>query len=133
MINFDHQNFQKITFSPQQIKQYFASAEHDLKIAQDSDLSDVIFKFAYDALLKIGIYLITKAGYKVKSRSGHHFKIIEKLAEILKDESISVLGNKMRQDRNVGLYLGGLSVGQKESLEYLAFVNSVFKKAAEAK
>ena len=75
-----------------------------------------------------GIFLIAKAGYKVRSRAGHHFKIVEKLSELLKDENIAILGNKMRQERNVGLYLGGLSVSQKEALEYLDFVKSVFER-----
>jgi len=80
-------------------------------------------------LLKIGIYLIAKAGYKVRSRLGHHHKILEKTAQILRDENISILGNKMRQDRNVGLYAGGISVTRKECLEYLAFVKETFEKA----
>ena len=131
MIGFDRQGFQKIKFSPEQIQQYLYSAEHDLKIAESSDISDVIFKFSYDALLKIGIFLIAKAGYKVRSKSGHHFIILEKLSQILEDENISVLGNKMRQDRNVALYSGGYSVSQKQSLEYMAFVRSVFEKASK--
>jgi len=128
MIEFNQHEFQKLEFSPEQLARYMASAKHDLKIAKESDVPDVVFKFSYDALLKIGIFLIAKAGYKVRSRAGHHFKIVEKLSELLKDENIAILGNKMRQERNVGLYLGGLSVSQKEALEYLDFVKSVFER-----
>ena len=35
----------------------------------------------------------------------------------------------MRQERNANLYDGGFFVGEKDSLEYLKFVNSIFKKA----
>ena len=131
MTDFNHQDFQKMVFSQAQLGQYLASAKRDLEIAVDSDVTEVIFKFSYDALLKIGIFLIAKAGYKVRSRAGHHFKIIEKLTQILEDENLSVLGHKMRQDRNIGLYSGGLSVSQKECLEYLDFVKEAFEKVAK--
>lgn len=129
MINFESQHFQKLTFKKEQIDQFLKSAFHDLKIAEDSDISDVIFKFSYDAIIKLGIALIAKKGYKVRSTTGHHVKIMEKLSQLLKDEDILVLGNKMRQERNLNLYDGGFFVGEKDSLEYLKFVKSVFKRS----
>lgn len=129
MISFESQHFQKLAFKEEQIGQFLKSALHDLKIAEESDISDVIFKFSYDALIKLGIALIAKKGYKVRSMAGHHVKILEKLSQLLKDEDILVLGNKMRQERNVNLYDGGFFVGEKDSLEYLKFVKSTFKKA----
>jgi len=83
----------------------------------------------FGSLLIIAYTLITKKGYKVRSTAGHHIKILEKLSQLLKDEDILVLGNKMRQERNVNLYDGGFFVGEKDSLEYLKFVKSTFKKA----
>ncbi len=130
MINFESQYFQKLAFKEEQIEQFLKSALHDLKIAQDSDIPDVVFKFSYDALIKIGITLIAQKGYKIRSTTGHHVKILEKLSQLLKDEDILVLGNKMRQERNSNLYDGGFFVGEKDSLEYLKFVKSAFKKAA---
>jgi len=129
MINFEGQHFQKLTFKEEQIDQFFKSALHDLKIAAESDIFDVIFKFSYDALIKLGIALIAKKGYKIRSTAGHHVKILEKLSQLLKDEDILVLGNKMRQERNINLYDGGFFIGEKDSLEYLKFVKSTFKKA----
>ena len=129
MINFESQYFQKLEFKEGQIKQFLKSALHDLKIAETSDVPDVIFKFSYDALIKLGIALIAPKGYKIRSTTGHHVKILEKLSQLLKDEDILVLGNKMRQERNVNLYDGGFFVGEKDSLEYLKFVKSAFKKA----
>ena len=129
MINFESQHFQKLAFKEGQIDQFLKSALHDLKIAEESDISDVIFKFSYDALIKLGIALIAKKGYKVRSAAGHHVKILEKLSQLLKDEDILVLGNKIRQERNVNLYDGGFFIGEKDSLEYLKFVKSVFEKA----
>jgi len=129
MINFESQHFQKLAFKAEQIGQFLKSALRDLKIAEDSDISDVIFKFSYDALIKLGIALIAKKGYKVRSTAGHHVKILEKLSQLLKDEDVLVLGNKMRQERNLNLYDGGFFAGEKDSLEYLKFVKSAFKKA----
>jgi len=129
MINFESQHFQKLTFQEKQIDQFLLSAQHDLKIAEESNVPDVVFKFGYDALIKLSIALIARKGYKVRSKAGHHVKILEKLSQLLKDEDVLVFGNKMRQERNVNLYDGGFFVGEKDSLEYLEFVKSTFKKA----
>jgi len=130
MINFESRYFQKISFKQEQIEQFRKSALHDLRVAESTAISDVIFKFSYDALIKLGIALIAKKGFKVRSTAGHHAKILEKLSQLLEDEDILVLGNKMRQERNFNLYEGGFFVGEKDSREYLAFVKRVFKKAA---
>ncbi len=129
MINFESQYFQKLAFKDEQIEQFLKSALHDLEIADESDIPDVVFKFSYDAFIKLGIVLIAQKGYKVRSTTGHHVKILEKLSQLLKDEDILVLGNKMRQERNVNLYEGGFFVGEKDSREYLDFVKRIFKKA----
>jgi len=129
MISFESQYFQKLAFKEEQIEQFLKSALHDLKIAEESEIPDVIFKFSYDALIKLGITLIAQKGYKIRSTIGHHVKILEKLSQVLKEEDILVLGNKMRQERNVNLYDGGFFVGEKDAREYLKFVKSAFKKA----
>lgn len=127
MIHFESEYFQKIDFNNHQIKQYFNAAHRDLEIAQQSDISEVIFKFAYDALIKLGIAIIAEDGYKVRSITGHHAKILEKMSQILRDETVNVIGNKMRQNRNSDFYDGGIFITQKDSREYLEFVENVFK------
>jgi len=129
MINFESRYFQKLAFKEEQIAQFLKSALHDLEIAGRSDIPDVIFKFSYDALIKLGIALISGKGYKIRSTAGHHVKILEKLSQILKDEDVLVFGNKMRQERNLNLYDGGFFVMEKDSREYLSFVKGLFKKA----
>lgn len=129
MIHFENEYFQEIRFNNNQIKQYFNAARRDLEIAQKSDIPEVIFKFTYDALIKLGITLIAKHGYKVRSIQGHHIKILEKMSQILQNEDIAVSGNKMRQNRNSDFYDGGALITQKDSREYLEFVGEVFKKA----
>lgn len=129
MIHFESEYFQKIGFNNNQIKQYFNAARRDLEIAQKSDIPEVVFKFTYDALIKLGITLIAKYDYKVRSVQGHHIKILEKMSQILQNEDIAVIGNKMRHNRNVDFYDGGALITQKDSREYLEFVESMFKKA----
>jgi hypothetical protein len=129
IINFENQYFRKLAFTEQQIKQLSNSAVHDIRIAESSDIEDVVFKFSYDALIKLGIYLIAKQGYKVRSAVGHHIKILEKLSKMLGDEDILILANKMRQERNVNLYDGNFFISEKDAFEYLDFVQKVFKKA----
>ncbi len=132
MTDFETQFFQKITFTPGQIKQYFESAERDYAIAAEADIPEVTFKFAYDALIKVGIALIAKQGYKVRSQTGHHVKILEKLSEILRDEDIVIMGNVMRQNRNRDFYDGGVIVTETEARQYAEFVAPIIEQARQA-
>lgn len=127
-MKFQEDYFQKMQFTPEQIRQFLDSAKHDLRIAKESKISDVILIFSYNALIKIGVALIAQNGHRVRSNSGHHIKIIEKMSQILKDETIPLLGNKMRRERNQNLYDGIAFVGDKVSKEYLVFVEGIFKK-----
>jgi hypothetical protein len=96
MINFENQYFRKLNFTENQIQQLSDLADHGLGIAASSGIKDVVFKFRYDALIKIGVLLIAKQGYKVRSSAGRHVKILEKLSELLNDNDILVLSDKMR-------------------------------------
>jgi len=121
--------FEKFQFSPKQIVNYFASANRDLKIARQSKVAEVAFRFSYDALLKLAIAVCAIEGLRVKARKGHHIALIGKLAKIIGDSEIEVLGNRMRAKRNWELYDGGMIISQKEVSEYLIWVVEVFKKA----
>ncbi len=91
----------------------------------------MIFKFSYDALVKTGITLIAACGCRVKSRQGHHIKILEKLSQILNDKDIQIIGEAMRKKRNLDLYQGGVLISQKEAAEYLHFVKKIVIAAEE--
>jgi hypothetical protein len=80
-------------------------------------------------MIKSGIALIAKRGYKIRSAIVASCKILEKVSKLLDNEDILVLGNKMRQERNTNLYDVGFFVGEKDSLEYLNFVKGIFKQA----
>ena len=97
MISFESKYFSKFTFTPEQIERYFNNARRDLKIAVEDDHLEVKFNYCYNALIKAGISLIAaKGNVKVRSVAGHHIRIIEKMAEILKDETLLSVGNAMR-------------------------------------
>jgi len=102
-----------------------------LEIARKVNILDVKFNYAYSALIKGGIALLSHCQLKVKSIPGHQAKIIERIARILKDESIEALGNLMRQKRNLDFYSGGVEVTEKECEECIDFAQSVLKRVEE--
>ena len=127
-MKFDNRYFTKFTFTPDQIEKNLKNAIKDLNIAKKVNILEVKFSYAYTALIKAGITLLSHYQVKVKSVRGHHVRIIEKLAQILKDENIESLGNSMRSKRNLDFYAGGIEVTEKECREYIDFVEEVLAK-----
>jgi len=117
--------FEKFYFSEKQIRQYYQSALRDFKIASQSDLAEVKFRFSYDALLKIAITLCAYNGLRVKAKLGHHIELLEKLSACLKDPEIQLIGNEMRNKRNWDLYGGGNIISQKEADGYLDWLEEI--------
>jgi len=126
-MKFEDQYFIKFNFTKEQIKKNYNNALKDLNIAKRDTILEVKFNYAYTSLIKAGLTLLSSYGVKTRSVPGHHIKIIEKLTEILKDDSISDIGNLMRSKRNLDLYAGGIEVTEKECREYIRFVNKVLK------
>jgi len=128
MKNFDSRYFTKFEFTKEQVEKHFVNASKDLNIAKVDKNLEVKFNYTYNAFIKAGIALLSF--YKIKARStpGHHVKLIEEIAEILKDNTIEEVGNIMRQKRNLDFYGGGAEVTEKECKEYLSFVEKIFKR-----
>ncbi|MCG2809184.1 MAG: hypothetical protein L6275_02485 [Candidatus Portnoybacteria bacterium] len=124
---FEQKHFRKFNFTQKQIEKYLRTAYRDLNIAKQDDIPEVRFQFSYSALIKLGVTLIGCFNCRVKSRSGHHIKILEKTAMILNDKDIDLIGNQMRKTRNMELYEGGVFISKKQSNEYFKFVERVFK------
>jgi len=82
-MKYDKNFFIKQQFDQEELEKYKKSAERNLNIAKSSEEPEVIFHFAYMALIKIGIYCLAKAGYRIKGKPGHHQKIIEYLSKAL--------------------------------------------------
>lgn len=127
--NFDTKFFQKKRSEEKTISKYFRNAVKDLYIAARGKEPEVIFNFSYSALIKIGIAVIAVYGYRVRSRVGHHIKILEKLSQILNNRNIEMIGDKMRKKRNLDLYEGGIIIDSKEAKQYLNFVKEIINKA----
>jgi len=125
MTHFENSFFEEFKFTKGQIQSYLNSAEKDLKIASNSNVPEVIFQFSYNALIKLGIISIAKHGYRAHSKTGHHAKILEKLAELLGDDEVAVVGNLMRKTRNIELYSGGSVITDKQAREYLEFCTKI--------
>jgi len=120
--------FEKFIFKKEQVKNYYMTAVRDFEIANKSDIPEVVFKFSYDAMLKLAIALCAKNNLRVKSRQGHHVELINKLSEFMDDNEIKTIANEMRMKRNIDLYSGGTLVTKKEADEYLNWTSSLFKK-----
>lgn len=129
MTKFDTKYFAKFKFTEEQIRRYMDNALRDLKIAKEDEHSEVKFNYAYSALIKAGIALLAAKGQvKVRSAPGHHVKIIEKMAQLLNDDAVMTIGNAMRMKRNEDFYGGGIFVSEKESGEYLNFVEKAIQR-----
>ena len=126
-MKFESQYFTKVDFTKEQIAKNFDNALRDLGIARKVKILEVEFNYAYTALIKAGVALLSYYGLKTRSVPGHHVKIIERLANILKDDSIADMGNLMRAKRNLDLYAGGIDVTEKECKEYIKFVEKVIE------
>lgn len=118
--------FEKFRFSRKQIEKYHSSAKRDLKIASKAEVSEVRFRFCYDALLKLAIIVCAEQGLRVKSRRGHHIELLKKLSFFLKDPEVEILANEMRSKRNWDLYGGGIVISSKEAREYINWTKKIF-------
>ena len=127
----DTRFFQRKNFNKKAVQKYFKNALKSFQIAQKYKEPEIIFKFSYDALIKIGICVLASLGWRVKSKSGHHLKILETLSRILKEEEILIVGDAMRKKRNLDLYGEGVFISQKEAKDYLNFLQRIFKKSEE--
>lgn len=127
-MKFDKNFFIKQAFASAELARYKKSARRDLDIARAGKEPEVVFHFAYMGLIKIGIYCLAREGYRVKSRPGHHQKIIESLGMILGSEDILIVGEKMRKDRNLDFYSAGVLGSPEESQDYLEFIEGLYKK-----
>jgi hypothetical protein len=127
MIKFETAYFSKFNFTEEQVNQFLNNALKDLEIAKENSRPEVKFSYSYSAFIKGGIALLAKVGkVKIRGIPGHHVKIIEKMKEILKDETVEIIGNAMRSKRNEDFYGGGVLISEKESMDYNLFVEKVF-------
>jgi hypothetical protein len=127
-MRFEDKYFTKIVFNREQIRRNYNNALRDLNIAKTDKILEVKFNYAYTALIKAGISLLSYYDIKVRSVPGHHIKIIDKLAKMLRNETVADMANVMRAKRNLDLYAGGIEITQKECKEYIKFVEGILKK-----
>ena len=132
MMKFEDKYFTKFNFTQEETKVHLKNALKDLDIAKKDKILEVKFNYAYTALIKGGITLLSYHQVKTKSVPGHHIKIIDTTARILKDDAIADIGNIMRSKRNLDLYAGGIEVTEKECKEYINFVEKVLNKIKKA-
>ena len=123
----DKNFFSKQSFSAEELKKLLKSVEKHLSISKKNSEPEVKFHFTYMTLIKIGIYLLAKKGYRVKSRPGHHKMLIEGLSEILKNEDIMLIGDKMRRRRNMDFYSADGMITENDADKDFEFVEEIYK------
>jgi len=121
--------FEKFNFTPKQVERYYKSALRDYYIARKSDVPEVMFRFCYDALIKLAITLCVSQNLRVKSRTGHYIELIKKLSEYLNNEEINLIVNEMRMKRNRDLYGEGILISLETAKGYIEWAKEVFKTA----
>ncbi|MBI5152116.1 hypothetical protein HZA39_01135 [Candidatus Peregrinibacteria bacterium] len=128
MKKFEPDFFKKYSFTKEEISLFLANSKRDLDIAKKSVMSEVIFRFGYDSMIKAGITLIAFYGFKVKSVPGHHFAIIRKLSELLGPKYAALFDfcNEMRRKRNIDLYAGGMIISSQEAGYLLKTAEKVY-------
>lgn len=117
--------FEKFKFTERQVENYYKSARKDYRIAFGSDIPEVMFKFCYDALLKLAIAVCAGNGLRVKARRGHHVELLKKMSGFLQNREIEILGDEMRAKRNLDIYGGGAVISEKEADEYLKWMKGL--------
>jgi len=123
----DRNFFSKQAFAAEELKKLRASVARSLGISARSREPEVKFHFAYMALIKIGIYLVARRGYRVKSRPGHHQAIIGALAGLLKNDDVALMGDKMRRSRNMDFYGADGMITETEAAKCFEFVEAIYK------
>jgi len=124
-MKFEDKYFQSFNFTKNQVRKNLDNAIKDLGIAKKDQILEVKFSYAYSALIKAGLTLLSHFNKKIKSVPGHHVKIIEVLAWALNDDSINDIGNAMRTKRNLDMYSGGIEITEKECRTYIDFVINI--------
>ena len=127
-MRFEDKYFSRFTFTKEQMAKYLNNALKDMNIAKKDKILEVKFNYTYNALIKAGIALLSSYHVRIKSVPGHHVKIIDKVAQILDDDTVSDIGNIMRSKRNLDLYAGGIEVTEKECKEYILYVEKILAK-----
>lgn len=121
--------FVNFNFSEKQISNFFEAAQNDLRLA-GADEPEVKFFFSYNCLLKLAQAVCARNNLRVKSGVGHHIALLDKCANILNDDDLTVVAQTMRDKRNRDLYDGGAIITEKEASTYYLFVKNVLKNAS---
>ncbi len=123
--------FEKFEFSLAQINKYHQAAVRDFSIIKLNSAPEIIFIVCYQIIIKEAVAICAKNNLRVKSRTGHHRALINKLATFLQDKEIEVIADKMRSKRNRDLYDGGLPTSRKEADHYWHFCQGLINRVDE--
>ena len=121
--------FTNLNYSDKQIEKYYQAAAKDLSLAFSTSAPELAFYACFNVIIKIAMAVCAKNNLKVKSRTGHHTELINKLASYLNDDEILIIASKIKTKRNRDLYDGGTETSEKEAAYYLEFCDKLIKQA----
>lgn len=120
--------FEQFNYSSEQIRKYYDAAAKDLRLAEQANAPELVFYACYNVMIKTAMAVCAKNNLRVKSRTGHHIELIDKLVEYLEYSEIKDVADKMRSKRNRDLYDGGTVTSEKEAEFYLALCKELVNK-----
>ena len=120
--------FEQFNYSSEQIRKYYDAAVKDLRLAEQANAPELVFYACYNIIIKTAMAICAKNNLRVKSRTGHHIELIDKLVEYLEYSEIKDAADKMRSKRNRDLYDGGTVTSEKEAEFYLALCQELINK-----
>lgn len=121
--------FEQFDYSSEQIRKYYDAAAKDLRLAELANAPELVFYACYNVMIKTAMAVCAKNNLRVKSRTGHHIELIDKLVEYLEYSEIKDVADKMRSKRNRDLYDGGTVTSEKEAEFYLSLCQELVAKA----
>lgn len=87
--------FEKFVFSAERIRKYYETAARDFHLLEKEKQPELMFYLCYNVIIKLAMAVCAKNNLRVKSQSGHHLELVDKLAEILKNSDIKRIANKI--------------------------------------
>lgn len=83
-MKFERDLFTPRKYSREELKKYLKNAVDDLKIAEKSKDIKIRFRFGYDSLIKLAIFLLAYHAYKLRSVPGHHLSCLKNFLKLLR-------------------------------------------------
>jgi uncharacterized protein (UPF0332 family) len=118
----DNRSLVKHTASKDEIADLIRIADRDLRLAEKlNDDNDWQFAIAYNAVLQLATIPIRASGYRVSTKTAHHWTTLTVLPELMGKEyrAISDYFNECRVKRNTAEYKTAGEISLEDALQLI--------------